>query len=191
MIHEAASHELLNIPHSWSLNDEQRFVADEYIKLVRAESFGGELFVETKFKLPYHDEFWGTADAVIVHDNQLKVVDLKAGRGVNVEADYNGKVNPQLGFYALGACAFLHKFDWDCIEVIICQPRLGGVKRRFVTQEELSELASEMIIAAELAVQEHPPFKAGSHCKFCLASPVCATLRDFVYETARLDFDAA
>lgn len=193
MLHEVAANSLLGVPHEYELTDEQQEVVRVYVDLIKTEAAGAELYVETRFKLPYHDEFWGTADAVVVHGNNLKVFDLKAGRGVSVEADYNGRVNPQLGFYALGACAHLRKYDWDSVEVIICQPRFGGVKRRFVSADELSELVAGMVEAADLAVSEQPPFSAGSHCKFCLAAPVCQTLRDFVYETAMKDFsdDAA
>jgi hypothetical protein len=190
MLHEVAANTLEGLPHEYALTDEQQEVVDLYVNLVRAEAEGGTLFVEQKFKLPHHPEFWGTADAVIDCGNVLKVIDLKAGRGVAVEADYAGKINPQLGFYALGAMASLGKWEWDWVEIIIVQPRLGGVKRRTVDVLELADLGAELVAAAKLAESDDPPFAAGSHCKFCLARATCPTLRDEVMRLARMDFDA-
>jgi Protein of unknown function (DUF2800) len=190
MLHEVAANILLELPHEYELTDEQQDVVDVYVETVRQEAEGGKLFVEQKFKLPHHPEFWGTADAVIASETTLKVLDLKAGRGVAVEVDYGGKINPQLGFYALGAMAALNKWEWDSIEIIVVQPRLGGVKRRVVDPLELADLAQEMVAAVALAEKENPPFAAGSHCKFCLARATCPTLREEVWRLVRMDFDA-
>jgi len=190
MLHEYCANILLGLDNPYELTDEQLDVANAYIETVRQEAEGGKLFVEQKFKLPFHPEFWGTADAVIVSGNTLKVIDLKAGRGVAVEADYAGKINPQLGFYALGAMFSVEERQWDSIEIIIVQPRLGGVKRRLTDMTELAELSRELVEAAELAEGDNPPFAAGSHCKFCLARATCPTLRDEVMRLARMDFDA-
>ena len=190
MLHEVAGNFLLELENPYDLTDEQQEVVDFYVNLVRQEAEGGELFVEKKFKLPFHSEFWGTADAVIVSGNTLKVIDLKAGRGVAVEADYAGKINPQLGFYALGAMFSVEERQWETIEIIIVQPRLGGVKRRLTSVAELADLTRELVHAAELAEDDNPPFAAGSHCKFCLARATCATLREEVMRLARMDFDA-
>jgi len=113
--------------------DEQLSVAQAYVDVVQREheELGGSLLVEQRFKLPQHPEFFGTADAVIVSPPHLRVLDLKAGRGVAVEVDYGGKINPQLGFYALGALTVAgNPEQFTDIEVVVVQPRLGGVKRR-------------------------------------------------------------
>jgi hypothetical protein len=190
MLHEVAANMLLDLENPYDLTDEQQEIVDTYVQTVRNEAKGGELFVEQKFKLPHHPEFWGTADAVINCENVLKVIDLKCGRGVAVEVDYAGKINPQLGFYALGAMDALDKWEWDSVEIIIVQPRLGGIKRRVVDVLELADLGAELIAAAKLAESDTPPFAAGSHCKFCLARSTCSTLRDEVMRLARMDFDA-
>jgi len=191
MLHEYCANVLLGLDNFYELNDEQLEVAGLYIGTVRQEAEGGTLFLEQKFKLPHHPEFWGTADAVIDCGNVLKVIDLKAGRGVAVEVDYAGKINPQLGFYALGAMASLNQWEWEHVEIIIVQPRLGGVKRRVVDVLELADLGAELVAAAKLAESDDAPFAAGSHCKFCLARATCPTLRDEVMRLARMDFDVA
>lgn len=191
MLHEIAACELTNTPHEYDVTDEQREVVSFYTNFVRGNiREDSKVYIEQKFKLPHHPEFWGTADAIVVTGNELHVMDLKAGRGVAVEADYNGRINPQLGFYALGACESVGQYKWDKITISIVQPRLGGVKSRDVTTLELKELADELIAAAALAEGDNPPFAAGSHCKFCLAAKTCGELRNHVYELARMDFDA-
>lgn len=176
-------------PMADDLSDEQLDVVGQYVNLVREENTNDGLLIETRVKIPSFEEFTGTADAIIYGDDWLKVVDLKCGRGVNVEAEYAGRVNPQLGFYALGAIAQFPGWKPDHIEVIISQPRYGGTKRRKVTMFELLELESEMLEAVVLATSDTPPFAAGSHCHFCLARATCPTLRKHVYDLARMDFD--
>jgi hypothetical protein len=171
------------------LDEEQKDVVRQYVDLVLQENIGDGLLVETRVQIPSFSEFTGTADAIIYGDDWLKVVDLKGGRRVNVEAEYAGKVNPQLGFYALGALAQFPGWKPDDIEVIISQPRYGGTKRRKVTRQELAELESEMLEAVVLATSDNPPFAAGSHCNFCLARATCPTLRAYVYTLAKVDFD--
>jgi hypothetical protein len=190
MLHEYCANVLLGLDNPYELTDEQLDVANVYVETVRQEAEDGKVFIEQKFKLPHHPEFWGTADAVIVSGDTLKVIDLKAGRGVAVEVDYAGKINPQLGFYALGAMAAVGRTDFTSVEIIIVQPRLGGVKRRLTSMMELHDLADELVAAAALAEGDNPPFSAGSHCKFCLARATCATLREEVMRLARMDFDA-
>ena len=191
LLHEIASMLLLgqSCPAADDLSDEQLDVIAQYVDLVREENTHDGLLVETRVEIPSFAEFTGTADAIIYGDDWLKVVDLKCGRGVNVEAEYAGKVNPQLGFYALGALAQFPGWKPDDIEVIISQPRYGGTKRRNVTRQELAELESEMLEAVVLATSDNPPFAAGSHCNFCLARATCPTLRAYVYKIARMDFD--
>jgi predicted RecB family nuclease len=190
MLHEVAANLLMGLPHEYEITDEQEEVVRAYVDLVKQEAEGKTLYVETKFKLPQHPEFWGTADCVVVDGDNLRIYDFKAGRGVAVEVDYNGRINPQLGFYALGACSALGKYDWGNVELIVVQPRFGGVKRRTTNPQELEELVEEMIAATKLAELDDAPRHAGSHCKFCLARATCPQLRDYVYELARMDFDA-
>ena len=170
------------------LTDEQWDVVRAYVSFVRDCAKGGNLFVENRFKLACHPEFWGTADAVVQKPGaELHVIDLKCGRGVAVEVDYGGRINPQLGFYALGALS-LFPGPYGKIFTHVVQPRLGGVKSREVTLDELSKLQAELLRAAANAVADDPRFAAGSHCKFCLARATCPTLRRFVLDTAAMEF---
>lgn len=197
MLHEVAANMLCNMPYEYILTSEQMDVVMAYFHAVQDEiatmEWNGdvEMFVEQKFKLPIHPEFWGTADAVLVAGKSLRVIDLKAGAGVAVEVDYAGKINPQLGIYALGALSTLpwqQQEKIDDVEIIVVQPRLGGIKRRKVARIELDILAEEMLAAAALAEEPTAPFNAGSWCKFCLARHKCPELRHEVFKLAQLDF---
>jgi hypothetical protein len=75
-----------------------------YVRYVQdlVTSTGGELFIEQKIAIGAitgeHDAH-GTADAVIVTHDEIIIVDLKFGRGIEVDA----VENKQLQIYALGA----------------------------------------------------------------------------------------
>ena len=199
MLHDVAANILLNLPYEHILTSEQMEVVMNYCTAVHDEMDALttpripliEMFVEQKFNIPIHPGFWGTADAILVAGKSLRVFDLKAGAGVAVEVDYGGKINPQLGFYALGAISSLpwsQQEKIDDVEVIVVQPRLGGIKRRKVARIELDILAEEMLAAAALAEEPDAPFSAGSWCKFCLARHKCSELRNEVFKLAQLDF---
>lgn len=175
------------------LTAEQRQVVIDYVNVVNLEKAltNSELYVEHKFHLKCHPMFFGTADAVLMNPEKgvLRVLDLKAGAGVPVEVDYSGKINPQLGYYALGALDLWPKnFSVDDIEIIVVQPRAGGVKRRKVTLTELYDLRAELMFAAALSTEAQPLAEAGPHCKFCLAAAECADLRTYSLEMAQLEF---
>ncbi|CAB4124744.1 Protein of unknown function DUF2800 [uncultured Caudovirales phage] len=192
MLHEVAANLLSGLPVTHELTEEQEAVVFAFVDTVMADFEPGDtILVEAKFKLPHHPEFWGTADVVIAKPamQRLKVYDLKCGRGVNVEADYGGRVNPQLGFYALGALSMFKDQRFEDIEMVIVQPRLGGVKRRATTMQELDALAAELVAAAATAEQPDAPRAAGSHCKFCLARKTCSELMSETLRLAQMDFD--
>lgn len=175
------------------LTNEQKWVVGQYVNVVNLAKLEtkGELYVEHKFKLKCHTMFWGTADAVIINADTgtIKVIDLKCGAGVPVEVDYSGKINPQLGYYTLGALdLYPEAFEVNDIEIVVVQPRAGGVKRRKTTLLELYELRDQLVGAAKLAERDDPPAAAGPHCKFCLAAAECPTLRAYSLEMARMEF---
>ena len=191
------------------LNREQRDVVATYTRAVRDEehllSLSGDepqVLIEQRFSLPgLHPEFFGTGDATIYTRSALRIFDLKCGRGVAVETDKGGTLNSQLGYYALGA---LEKIGWNVslngiipprgmenmtdIEIVVVQPRLGGVKRRKVAITELLDLAEDLVFAAKLADEPNAPLKAGDWCRFCPARAACPALRSRVLDEARMDF---
>ncbi|MEY2680659.1 MAG: Bordetella virus [Pseudomonadota bacterium] len=105
-----------------------------YIDLVK--SYGGVRLIEQKLPISHitgEEDAHGTADCVIVTDDELLIIDLKYGMGVRVEAERN----TQLMIYALAA---LDYYSWEGpfkrIRLVIHQPRLDHISE-WVIEDEL------------------------------------------------------
>lgn len=99
---------------------------------------------------------FGTSDTIIVSEGRLQIFDLKYGKGVPVDADWN----PQLMLYALGSWnAFNMIDDIDSIKMTIDQPRLGNVSSFELSTDKLLDWAEHTVKpAAFAAVNGHPEF---------------------------------
>lgn len=88
----------------------------------------------------YIPDGFGTADAVIVAEGMMEVVDFKYGKGVEVSAVENG----QMMVYALGA---LEKWDYlypiERVRMTIFQPRIGNVSEWEITATALRKWGEE------------------------------------------------
>lgn len=161
-------------------------VIDKFHK-ARSVDAGAALYLEQKFNLQaFVPNSYGYADAVILSNGTMEIVDLKYGAGVPVKA----KNNPQLRLYALGAyleLSFLYKIN--AVTVTIVQPRNGGISSETLTIEELLNWAEQVKPIAQLAFKGEGEFKAGEHCKFCRAANQCKTLADYYYPFVKEDFD--
>ena len=125
----------------------------------------------------YIPEGFGTADAVIVAEGTMEVVDFKYGKGVEVSA----VENRQMMVYALGA---LEKWDdlypIERVRMTIFQPRIGNVSDWEITATALRKWGEE-----ELKPKAAKAFKGegeatpGAWCRFCKAKAVCRALADF------------
>lgn len=187
---------------------ERKFVVDtdmaayvqDYVKLVRDYAKGGSLFVEQRVPIGHltgEDDAGGTSDAVILHRNEMVVIDLKYGMGVKVYAEDN----PQLMMYALGAYEqFGLAWDGDMVTMVIHQPRLNHVAEWSIPLRVLLDFAAqvrdaaatvaEVVSVADIGVDSylHPGEK---QCRFCKAKATCPALRaevaDVVHSAATLD----
>lgn len=145
----------------------------EYI-LQRHKDMGGELLIEKRVGAKeIHPELYGTADAVLINDDTLVVVDLKTGRyAVDVED------NPQLKIYALGVLETFGTAKHKKIETVIVQPtawhRDGAIRSAHYDPAGLVDWAFGVLKPAALACFEPDPQPvAGDWCRFCPAKPVC------------------
>jgi len=171
--------------------DQQRIVW-HHVEFVRDLAKGGKLLVEFRTECPHlHPEWFGTADAVIIKPPRLTIADLKCGRiGVEVEDD-KGDINAQLASYAIGVLETLPRDvvrQIREVELVVIQPRNGGFKRRLVNLAELKAMKARLLEAGRLAESANPPASAGPWCKFCKAKATCPTVRERVFEQAKLDF---
>lgn len=114
---------------------------------------------------------FGTADALIVGDQTMTIVDFKYGRGVQVDAEDN----PQMMLYALGALRqFDFIYDIKQVRMVIFQPRIGNISVCEKPVEELRTWAEEVVKPrAELAMAGEGELTAGEWCQFCRHAPNC------------------
>lgn len=117
------------------------------------------------------EDAFGTADALIIGDNHLYVVDLKYGQGVEVSAEGNA----QMSCYALGALdLFDALYDIESITMTIFQPRRENISSWTISREKLLDWAENTLRpAAELARKGEGEYASGSWCQFCKARREC------------------
>ena len=119
----------------------------------------------------YVPDGFGTADCLIMAGDTLHVIDLKYGKGVQVEAEGN----PQMMLYALGALeACKMFFAPKTVKMAIVQPRLNHLSEWELPAIELRVWA-ELVVSetARLAYAGKGEFKPGNHCRFCRAKAQC------------------
>lgn len=167
-----------------------------YVERVREYATGHELFVEQKVDFSATlgiEGGFGTADAIIVADRELQLHDMKTGRGVQVDAEWN----EQLMLYALGALeTFDLAGDFDTVRLVIHQPRLHHLSEWSVPTSELREWAKAMRLIAQKVLEAAAAGGDDAYltpgekqCRFCRAKAVCPALARHVDETVIASFD--
>lgn len=130
-------------------------------------------------------ESFGTADALVVGDNTLTIIDMKYGAGIKVEGS-----SPQLRCYALGCVdMFDGIYDIQNVRMVIYQPRLEHISECDMTKEDLFSWAEQVLVpAAQQAFIGEGIFEAGDHCQFCAVKANCRKRAEYNLELARYDF---
>ena len=131
-------------------------------------------------------ESFGTADCVIINDNEMEVIDLKYGKGVPVYATYN----KQLMLYGLGALRkYDTLFDITNVKLTIVQPRINNISTWEISVESLLDWATdELKPAAKLAFAGQGELKSGDWCKFCSVKNRCKALAEEQLKIAKYEF---
>ena len=170
--------------------DEMVECVETYVNFVREQALlsGGELNVEVRVPIDHitgEEGAGGTSDAVIFTDDNLMVIDLKGGRGVEVDA----VENTQMLMYASGA---LEKLDLlgsvTSITMVIVQPRISRHPSSWtITREELNQRIEHLRTKA-LETRTNPQFVPGAKtCHWCKAKADCPELRRLVAESTFVD----
>ena len=135
---------------------------------------------------PWVKECFGTADAILVSDGLLEIIDFKYGKGVPVRA----RDNPQMKLYALGAYnTFSQIYIFDTIKMTICQPRLDSMSSYEISLTKLLRWADKTLKPkAALAHAGLGDYKPGEHCRFCRAGAICRARADANLALAAADF---
>lgn len=157
-----------------------------YIDFVRTlvNSVGGMLFVEQKLSIEHmtgEKGATGTSDVVIVAGDELIVVDLKFGMGVQVSAEDN----PQLQMYGAAALAeFTLVSDFKTVRMIIHQPRLNAVSEWVQTVKEIDSFTQDVTIAADNVKHDTEMYVPSTKgCQFCRAKFKCPAIAKGILET--------
>ena len=158
--------------------DMARFV-QVYLDFVWQEAEGGELLIEQFVDLSqwYGEPGGGTADAIVIKDDTLTVIDLKYGRGVAVSADGN----TQLRIYAAGAypLAIKRRLTPSKIRMVIVQPRVSDpISIEEISFDELNAWVRDVLVPGAKATRDPEsvatPTEKG--CQWCKAKAVCPAL---------------
>jgi len=187
----------------WLVTNDMVEHVQTYVDFVRELAGDNMLLVERKVPIGHitgEDGATGTSDVVVIDHTtkRITVVDLKFGMGVRVDAEEN----EQAQMYALGALEMYGVVcEFEEVEMVIHQPRLGHVSHWVIPVEQLLKFADRVASAAVLcqdADREHPEgrefglqpdqwatlylFPAEKQCRFCKAKATCPALRAEVTE---------
>jgi hypothetical protein len=173
-------------------NEEFENYVDNYVLYVRSQIGDGDqpLFEQRVDYSDWAPDGFGTADVVILSKHRVRVIDLKFGKGIPVDA----KDNTQLRLYALGAWSkFKEEYpDINEVEYTIVQPRLDSITTDGTSLNKLLEWANYFVKPkAKKAWAGAGEFVPGDHCQFCRAKHTCRARGDFVNEVAALEFRPA
>jgi len=179
------------IYRSYTSDERDDFEAhvDNYVLYVRSQVGEGDapLFEQRVDFSDWVPDGFGTADVVILSQHSIRVIDLKFGRGVPV----NAQDNPQLRLYALGAWSKFKEEYPDIKEVsyTIHQPRLDSISTDGTTIIKLIDWANYFVKPkAKKAWSGAGEFLPGEWCQFCKAKAQCRARSDFNQELAKQDF---
>ena len=170
--------------------DTYRSIVLEKFNEAKTRSKDARLLVEVRldFGAFLHDAF-GTADAVIIADDLMEVIDFKYGKGVKVDADHN----PQMMIYALGALdEFLLDYDIKRVRMTIVQPRIDNLSECGMMVGELTAWRTVTLKpAAEKAFAGVGDQVPGEWCQFCKVRATCSAIAEKARQICNEDFREA
>lgn len=174
-----------------------------YVQTVKEYAQGGQLLVERRLPIGHitgEEGAEGTGDAVILRDDEIIIIDLKYGRGVEVSAIDN----KQLKIYGLGALEEYSMLgDYKRVRLVISQPRIQAAPSEWdISVEDLATFAIEVRQAANDArialefkdnwIRKTEPcaylVASEDACRFCKAKAKCPALRNLVLSNVADDF---
>lgn len=145
-----------------------------------------QLLVETRLSFEnYIADAFGTADAIIIADGTMEVIDFKYGKGVKVSA----VDNPQMMIYALGAYdKFSFDFNIERVKMTIVQPRIDNLSEDERSVKDLLTWATDTLTPkAREAYAGNGPQVPGSWCQFCKVKSRCRALTNRCQEVSKID----
>ena len=120
---------------------------------------------------------FGTADCVILHGEDMHIIDFKYGKGVPIDAHDN----PQMRLYAIGALqAYGLLYAPKIIHMHIVQPRISNFSEETIALDDLIEWGKQIADTARDAYNGPGKFAPGENtCRFCRAKGQCKARADY------------
>lgn len=185
-IEEAEIAQLFDKYHTGEMDeytDTYKVIVLEKFNAARAKTPDAQLLVEVRLDFTkYMPEAFGTADAVIIADGCLEIIDFKYGKGVKVSA-YE---NPQMKIYALGAYeAFSFEYNISRVKMTIVQPRIDNLSEFELSTTDLLKWATyDLMPKAKEAFSGKGKQQPGEWCQFCKVKCQCKALAATCVKTA-------
>ena len=190
--HELAAHKILKAlgektkrPKSKYHDKEMEDCTDDYVAyilelLAKVKEKTSDPVVLIEQRLDFSNfvpEGFGTGDCLIIADETLYIIDLKYGKGVEVDA----KDNPQMMLYALGTLNLYDAlYDIKQVTMNIFQPRRFNISTDTKSVEELLHWANtELKEKAELAFKGEGTVEYGPWCQFSNCNAVLRARKDY------------
>lgn len=155
--------------------DTYKTIVLEKYNAARTNVSDAQLLIETRLDFSnYIPDAFGTADAIIIADGTMEVIDFKYGKGVRVSA-YR---NPQMMIYALGAYdRFNFEYKIDRVRMTIVQPRIDNLSEFDLSVSDLLAWTDEVLIPkANEAYSGNGVQVPGDWCQFCKVKSICRVL---------------
>ena len=155
-------------------HEDQLSHVEDWIALLQeylGEEEGAQLHLEVRVDTGVPGS-WGTADAVIVYSDRIRVIDIKYGAGLRVSVIGNS----QLRLYGVGALETVVEDPLTIHEVTntVWQPRMNNLSEETMTRAELVQWRDDIIPTALLALGDNAPFGPSEDaCRFCPAAGFC------------------
>lgn len=166
--------------------DTYKTIVLEKFNAARTLTKDAQLLIETRLDFrEYIPDAFGTADAIIIADGTMEVIDFKYGKGVKVDA-YK---NPQMMIYALGAYdRFNFEYSINRVRMTIIQPRIDNLSEYQLAVSELMAWTDEVLVPkANEAYAGNGPQVPGEWCKFCKVKSQCRALTQMCTEAIKTD----
>lgn len=164
--------------------DTYKTIVLEKYNAARAKTKDALLLIETRLDFSeYVPDAFGTADATIIADGTMEVIDFKYGKGVKVSAEDN----PQMKIYALGAYEkFSFEYKIDRVRMTIIQPRIENFSEWELSVSELMAWTDSVLTPkAQQAYKGDGPQVPGDWCQFCKVKSSCRALTQKCIEAAK------
>jgi hypothetical protein len=121
---------------------------------------------------------FGSADLIGRIGNRAVVLDWKFGDGVAVDAEEN-----EQGLFYTAAAMRTERLEWVFdgateIEIVIVQPPV--VRRWVTTLHRVAQFENDLVRAVRDSQSIAAPMKAGDHCRWCAAKPICPLMTGVV-----------